>query len=341
MSKKITDFLSSVGVMVLGVGLVFLGSINFTASPVKRIVDELPVTKAEPFRRGGDEMLPVLPVSRPAVPLPKVAGKVFEGQLSAVTAMAVDDQSNAIIFKKNTDEVRSLASITKLMSALVLSDLDLDWSSSTVITEDDADPSSHHLTIGEEYTLEDLWRVALVGSSNSAIRALVRASGLSEEEFAKKMNERAEALGLNSFQFVEPTGLDSRNMGRAVDVLRLLKITLKNEHISETLKMSEYFAVPKNKKANHHVWSTDWLLTNWIPNDFDKDVLAGKTGYIEQSGYNFVVRIPGPKLHVLRVVILGAASNEQRFTEARDLAEWIFSNYLWPDDAEYENRVAG
>lgn len=338
MSKKFSEFFSSVGVMILGVGLVFLGSLTITAKPVEKIVDNTTVAKVEPFKIGGDEVLPVLPVSRPAIPLLKNSLAVYPGELSAAVAVVVDDQSNIILYKKNIDEVRPLASITKLMAALVLNDLPLDWATTTEITEEDADPSSHHLSPGEVYSLEDLWKVALVGSSNSAVRALVRSTGLTEEDFAKKMNQKAEALGLNSLQFVESTGLDSRNMGKAVDILRLLKAALKVDKISETLKMGEYFVEPKNKKIKRHIWSTDWLLTNWIPNSFDKDVLAGKTGYIEQSGYNFVVRIPGEKSRVLRVIILGAATNEQRFTEARDLAEWVFQNFVWPDDVGYTTQ---
>ena len=337
MSKRISDFLSSVGMMVLGVSLVFVGSITFTAKPVEKIIDNSPVTQVEPFKRGGDELLPVLPVSRPAIPLLSTSSSEFVGTTTAAVIMVVDDQSNAILYKKNSDEVRSLASITKLMSALVLTDLDIDWATTTVITEEDSDPSSHHLGVGEEYTVEELWKVALIGSSNSAIRAMVRVSGLTEEEFVKKMNEKAKALGLNSLQFADPTGLNSRNMGKAVDVLRLLKFALKNEHISETLQMTEYYLLPLNKKTKRHVWSTNWLLTNWVYNNFDKDVLVGKTGFIEQSGYNFVVRIPGNKSHVIRVVILGAGSNELRFSEARDIAEWIFGNYVWPDDENYAN----
>jgi D-alanyl-D-alanine endopeptidase (penicillin-binding protein 7) len=322
--------------MILGVGLVFVGSVTFTARPIKNIVDSLPVSQAEPFKKGGDELLPVLPVSRPAVPLPRVNEIVYDGKLTAATVLVVDDQSNAVLFKKNIDEVRSLASITKLMTALVLADLEIDWTTSTIITEADSDPSSHHLIVGEEYTLESLWKVALIGSSNSAIRALVRSVGFTEEEFAKKMNEKAGALGLSTLQFVESTGLDSRNMGKGLDVLRLLKAALKIEKISDTLGTAEYYAEPLNKKVKHRVWSTDWLLTNWIPNDFDKDVLVGKTGYIEQSGYNFVVRVPGEKTHVVRTVILGASSNEERFTEARDISKWVFKNYVWPDDEGYD-----
>lgn len=338
MPPKLADFLSSVGMMIIGVGLLFFSSVTFTSKPVQSFVKELPVSQVAPFRAGGDIQSATLPVSRPAVPIAK-ASVEYVATMTAKVAIAVDDISNTVLFKNNATEVRSLASITKLMSALVLVDLPINWASSTVISEEDTDTFSHHVYLGESYKLDDLWNVALVGSSNSAIKALVRAAGLTEEEFVDKMNHKARNLGLFSLRFTDPTGLDSRNMGTGLDVLKLLKFALKEPRISEALQISEYYGSPLNKKSKHRVWNTNWLLTNWIPNTFDKDVLVGKTGFIDQSGYNFVVRIPGPGSHAVRVVILGAVSNEARFIEARDLAEWVFENYLWPDDENYSQAA--
>lgn len=333
MSRKFIDFLSSVGIMVFGVGLLFFCSLTLTAKPAQNFVSQLPLSSVKPFvQAGGDVNVPEFPLSRPRIPLSKAKAE-FSGELTAISALVVDDESNAVLFSKNHTEIRPLASITKLMSLLVISDFNLPMSSTTVITEEDSDPFSHHFVVGEKYKLEDLWKVALIGSSNSAVRSLVRATGLTEEQFAKKMNEKARVFGLYSLQFVEPTGLDSRNMGHSTDVLKLLKFSLKNEKISEALHTSEYFIVGAKKKQ--HVWSTNWLLTNWIPNEFDKDILVGKTGFIDQSGYNFVARIPGPKNNVVRAVVLGASSNEARFTEAKKIAEWVFQNYVWPDDEGY------
>lgn len=336
MSQKVIDFLSSVGMMVLGVGLLFFNSVSFTAAPAHTLVSELPVARVRPIVIGGDVETVSLPVSRPVVPLPREASSTFADKLTASAAVVVDDNSNTVLFKKNSQDVRSLASISKLMTALVLNDLQINWTSTTVVTADDYDMSSHSIDVGEKYTLEDLWHAALVGSSNTAIRALVRATGFNSEQFAAKMNEKAAALGLNTLRFVEPTGLDSRNMGTAIDILRLLKEALKVDKISDALKVKEFYARPINSpKVAHRIWTTDWLLSGWVPNDFDKDALVGKTGYIEESGYNFVVRIPGPKAHVIRVVVLGAATDEARFSEARDLAEWTFKAYVWPDDPDY------
>jgi len=250
----------------------------------------------------------------------------------------VDDKTNTVLFKKNIEEIRPLASITKLMSALVLADLPIDWATTTVISEDDSDGSSHHLNVGEKFTLEDLWHVALIGSSNSAINTLVRSSGLSTAEFVARMNKKAADIDF-SFHFVEPTGLNSGNVASALGVARLLKEALKVEKIYRTLQIGEYYAQPLGDPKSRRVWSTDWLLTNWIPSTFTPEEIVGKTGYIAESGYNFTVRLTDGHSHAVRAVILGSGTNESRFSEARDLAEWAFGHYLWPDQEGYDKLV--
>lgn len=324
--------------MIVGVALLFFGSVSFVhVRPSLVVVAVAPIIESHPVSStvvmGGDVPI-VFPVSRPAVPILREAIE-FGNPLTAVSAVVVDDDTNTVLFKKNADDAHPLASISKLMTALVLSDLPIKWASTTTVSADDIDPSSHQINSGEVYTLDDLWHVALIGSSNSAVHVLVRSSGLSKDQFVAKMNQKAKALGLNSLHFVEPTGLDGRNVGSAIDISRLLKTALKVDRIYRALQTGEYYAMPLNSSAKHRVWTTNWLLTNWVPNRFDKDLLVGKTGYITGSGYNFSVRITGGHDHAIRVVVLGTASNEARFNEAKILAEWTFSHYAWPDDVGY------
>lgn len=346
MSEKITNFLSSFGLMIVGTVVLFAGTVSFTvvrrpSTPVAPppFAESKPTSTiavapaATPASIGGD-IPAVFPVSRPSVPLLKEAVE-FGNPLTAAAAVVVDDDTNTVLYQKDADVARSLASITKLMSALVLSDLPMRWASTTIVEESDLDPSSHQINIGESYTLDDLWQVALISSSNSAIHALVRASGITTEQFVRKMNDKAHALNLASLRFVEPTGLDNQNVGSALDIARLLKAALKVDRIYHTLQTGEYYATALNTNTKHRVWTTNWLLTNWIPNRFDKDLLVGKTGYITSSGYNFSVRITGAHDRTIRVVVLGASSNETRFSEAKTLAEWAFGHYVWPSDAGY------
>ncbi len=275
------------------------------------------------------------PASLPAWPLSKNKN-VFNSTSTAVASLVIDVVTDKILFEKNSEEVRSLASVTKLMSVMVLLDLPINWNSSTQIIEDDCDVSSHQLEVGDVMKLSDLWNAALIGSANNAIKALVRNSGISQEKFVDLMNKKAKNLGLNSLSFSEPTGLSSYNIGNAKDVAGLLKEALKSEKILKALQIGQYFTNPLNNEKPRRIYSTNWLLTDWIPNKFSSDRIVGKTGFINASGYNFVVRLTDNKDHQIIVVILGAQNNEARFSEARDLADWIFKQYLWPDEEGYK-----
>jgi D-alanyl-D-alanine carboxypeptidase len=329
---KFSDFLASFGVMVLGVALVFAGSVS-----VKKIPDEVwqyPVSGLRKvFYR--EPVATVLPPSRPRVPL-QTSTSTYPVELTAASVLVVDDGTNTVLFSKNATEVRPLASITKLMAALILMDLKPEWATSTVVTTADFSSSSHFINVGEKFKIEDLWHIALIGSSNSAINTLVRNTGLTPDNFAILMNRKAKEIGLSKASFVEPTGLDEKNVADASDVARLLKEALEIDKIKKTLQIGQYYSHPIGMKKERRLWSTNWLLTNWVPNRFAEDKIVGKTGFINDSKYNFTVRIEDDNHHAVRIVVLGSESNESRFSEARDLAEWIFKNYLWPGDEGYD-----
>ncbi|OGH69367.1 MAG: hypothetical protein A3I29_03700 [Candidatus Magasanikbacteria bacterium RIFCSPLOWO2_02_FULL_44_11] len=329
MSTRFTDFISSFGVMMIGLAVLGFGSVTLTQAKVESVVARFPLSKAQIIDETQLVRMAMFPVSQPAVP--RIAEQeVFTGSQTAESIVVVDDKTNTVLYKKNATAIRSLASITKLMTALVLLETPMRWASSTVIVEADLADDTY-LKVGERYQLRDLWDVGLVGSSNSAMRAMVRESGLSEENFVARMNDKARALGLLTMRFVEPTGLDNLNMGSTLDVARLLQVTLEQEMIKKTLSIQEYFAQPLNSKEKRRIWSTNWLLTRWIPHQFSEQVI-GKTGFIADSGYNLAVAVTDAQKHRLRVVVLGASSNEFRFSEARDIAEWVFVHVRWPED---------
>jgi D-alanyl-D-alanine carboxypeptidase len=130
--------------------------------------------------------------------------------------------------------------------------------------------------------------------------------------------------------------LEAENVGSAKDVATLLEEALKNEKIAKTMNISEYYIKPLNKSKPRRVWSTNWLLTKWVPSDFDSKNICGKTGYIGDSRYNFAVRVSDKADNPIIVVVMGSVSNESRFSEARDLADWTFEKYLWPNEEGYD-----
>ena len=323
MSKKLFDFISSFGMMLVGVFLLFANTVSF--SPTGRQWLKLPVSNPRQLI-GGDAIAENLPVLRPTVPLQKNKNN-FVGVLTAQSVIVVDNKTEAVLFEKNSDAIRPLASVTKLMSALVLLDLPIQWSTTTEIFETDDVGSSHIINAGEKFTADDLWHVGLIGSSNSAINALVRISGLTPTQFAARMNRKARDLQLTSAHFVEATGLDADNIASVRDVAKLLKIALQKDKILQTVQIGEYYIHPLGKDKPRRVWSTDWLLTKWVPSNFTVSQIAGKTGFINESGYNFAVHLSDNNGHAVRVIVFGASTNENRF---------IFANYLWPDQTGYD-----
>jgi D-alanyl-D-alanine carboxypeptidase len=217
MSKKVFDFISSFGLMILGVGLLFAFTINIT--PMEKECRYFFPKSNLRTASGGDIEKQALPASRPTIPLVKNINQNFSATLTAYSAYVIDNKTGVVLFEKNADEVRALASITKLMSAIVLLDLPINWEATTMVEALDCDTDSHHINPGEIFKQQDLWSIGLIGSSNSAIRTLVRTNGFTNDQFAEKMNAKAKELGLVSMKFTEPTGLSATNVGNAKDVV--------------------------------------------------------------------------------------------------------------------------
>lgn len=276
------------------------------------------------FKIGGDIEVPP-PIQKPK--LPELIGEMLPSEsFTAHSVMVKDRGTGALLYQKNEYDKWPLASITKLMSTLIILENNPDWATSTTVIGEDA--LDAHMYAGDVYTLDELWQASLIGSSNKAIISLVNALGWSETAFVERMNQKARELGMTESMFVDLTGLDAGNVASASDTAILLNEIMKKEKITKALLTTEYNLYSKERKKEHHMWNTDWLLLGWIPHQF-KEFYGGKTGYIALSGYNFAMRAGDGAGHVLDVVILGAESHEARFTEAKKIAEWAFSNYKW------------
>jgi D-alanyl-D-alanine carboxypeptidase len=279
---------------------------------------------------GGD--ISIDPPEPVEVLLPKLNTEeiIDRNKFSASNIIVKDVETGALLYSKNEYEQHPIASVTKLMSALVLLEKEVDWDATTQVISDNI--MDTHMYAGDTYTLDDLWYSALVGSSNKAIMTLADSAGWPREAFVERMNQKALELGMTDTYFQEPTGLSMYNVSTASDLVLLLEEVMKHDKIKSGLLTSEHdlYSVERSKK--HHMWNTNWLLLNWVTNDFSE--LCGKTGYIGASGYNFVMKVKKDKEennHEIYVVVLGTVSNEARFTESRDIANWVFENYNWPE----------
>ncbi|MBI2989861.1 MAG: D-alanyl-D-alanine carboxypeptidase [Candidatus Magasanikbacteria bacterium] len=245
---------------------------------------------------------------------------------SAVGLLVKDIESGKVLLGKNEYESHSMASVSKLMSALVILEHGQEWKATSTAVSDQTFDS--FLMPGSVYASEDLWEASLVGSSNKAVLSLIDGMGLSREVFVERMNHKAMELGMLQTVFRDPTGLDEENVSTASDLVILLDEAMRQDKIRLSLEKEEFTIKTLDGDYEKHMWNTDWLLLGWIPHSFAK-FSGGKTGYIPAAGYNFVMRVGSEGGQELDVVVLGAATHEKRFTEARDAAEWVFNNYEW------------
>jgi D-alanyl-D-alanine endopeptidase (penicillin-binding protein 7) len=246
-------------------------------------------------------------------------------QISAAAVMVKDVETGTILFGSGEYDTRSLASVTKLMSAMVMEEYITDWDAEAVSPRD---PVYDSLVFpGTVASIEEWFRLALVVSSNRAVLTIVDATGVGRESFVTRMNEKARELGMANTVFTDPTGIDAGNQSNASDTTLLLTEALRSERIVEAL-MSYSLDHGTGETKKKTVWNTNQLLTGWVPSEYKEGVI-GKTGYILESEYNFVGKFTDKNKTSIIVIVFGSRGTETRFTDAVKLAEWTFQNYVW------------
>ena len=247
----------------------------------------------------------------------------FEGaaskglRLNLKSALVCNYDNGEVIFARNPDLVRPIASITKLVTVMVVIDEGVDLDSTAVITKEDARRSSRsRLRVGYELTLHDLLYAALMNSDNRAARALARATAGSIEDFARLMNVKARTLGLKHTLFTEPTGLDQRNVSTAHEVARILHYANDYELIAKITSSKSRMIKVRNKNKRLQMANTNLMIHSKYK------VLSGKTGYIRAADYCLTTLIRSPQGERMTVVVLGVPGDRLRFREARKLADY-------------------
>jgi serine-type D-Ala-D-Ala endopeptidase (penicillin-binding protein 7) len=235
-------------------------------------------------------------------------------------AFLQDNSTSEKLYGKDEYNVRPIASITKLITALTFLDFKVDWDNTIEMDTFDVNNSSRSpLRAGDVYRVRDLFHSSLMSSDNRATRALARSTGVSIDSFIVLMNRKVDSLGLYSIKVDEVTGLSENNVASAFDIARLVNIASSNETIQSTLCTKQYTYISEKRKRLITLGNTNRLLSSsWR-------IEGGKTGYIGESGYCFAVRVNDDKGHDLTGVVLGARSNSRRFKEAAKLFQWAFA----------------
>ena len=238
--------------------------------------------------------------------------------LKSSVAYVIDQDTQEVLLSKNDQAILPIASITKLMTALVVREANLDMDESIVISVDDIDTekgSGSRLRPGTTLTRGELLHLALMSSENRAAHALGRTYPAGLDAFINQMNAKAAQLGMRDTRYAEPTGLSSRNQSSAKDLATLVAFAANDSTLRE-LSTSNGFQVEVGRKTLKYR-STNRLVSN--PN---WDIDLQKTGYISEAGQCLVmqVKVAGRKLIM---VFLDSAGKFSRTADAERVRRWL------------------
>lgn len=312
----------ALGVMVAV--LAWAATPHAVASSASRAKAAKPVAE-KPVRAAKPAKATRKPAARPAAPRRPSLGEV-QGlhaaedplDLKSSVALVVDQETDQVLFSKNPQAVLPIASITKLMTALVVTETGLDPGEVVTIAQDDVDTekgSRSRLKVGTQLTRGELLHLALMSSENRAAHALGRAYPGGLDAFVATMNASAQRLGMADTRFVEPTGLSSQNRSSARDLSVLVRAAYAYPTIRELSTTPEAaFAVGARtqqfRNTNGLVWNPDW------------EIGLQKTGYIAEAGRCLVMQaqLAGRKLIM---VLLDSAGKYSRIGDAERIRRWL------------------
>ncbi|MBP8273515.1 MAG: D-alanyl-D-alanine carboxypeptidase [Acidobacteria bacterium] len=234
----------------------------------------------------------------------------------AAAAIVFNPQTGEVLWEENSHETRSIASLTKIMTAVTFVADDPDMNQQVLITRaDTANASVTHLRTGDLVTWGDLLHLTLIASDNAAARALARTAEGGTTAFVGRMNDMARQLGLTNTHYLDPSGLVAANVSSAYDMSHLIAFAATDARIGSVMRTADY--VVRTPRREIRIHSTNKLLST------DIDVRGGKTGFISKAGYCLATLLQIPQGNQVAVVVLGAANSATRFWEARHLFNWV------------------
>ena len=239
-------------------------------------------------------------------------------ELKSSVALVLDQDTHEVLLSKNDHAVLPIASLTKLMTGLIVSDARLPLDEMISITDDDIDyekGSRSRLPVGTTLTRGELMHLALMSSENRAAHALGRTFPGGMQRFVGLMNARAMMLGMKDTRYVEPTGLSSENRSSAYDLATLVN-TAAQDPLLRQLSTSQGYEVAVGNRV------LQYNNTNRLVHNPDWQIGLQKTGYISEAGQCLVMqaRVAGRKLIM---VFLDSSGKYSRLADAERVRRWV------------------
>ncbi|MDC0422841.1 D-alanyl-D-alanine endopeptidase [Methylophilaceae bacterium] len=249
--------------------------------------------------------------------------KINDPKVRSLRAIVVNQQSGEIIYKKNSKQKASIASLTKLMTAMVILDSGLDLSEEVRISKKDIDKvkwTRSRLPIGSTLSRLELLKVALISSDNRAAYALSRTYPSGRKAFIQAMNVKAIQLGMENSQFRDPTGLDKRNISTAQDLVKMAQAAYEYKLIRQiTTTPTEEVTIGK-RNAPLGFMNTNRLVRRGV-----WDIGLSKTGFIREAGRCLVMQTTINNKPII-MVFLKSHGKYTRLGDANRVKKWIEKN---------------
>lgn len=255
-------------------------------------------------------------------------------ELSAQSVLVLDQASGQPLLAKNASMQTPIASLTKLMTAVLVLDAGQSLDERITITDDDRDTlkwTSSRIAVGSSYTRGQLLHLALIASDNRAAHALGRTTTGGLERFVANMNRMAHALRMNDTVYVEPTGLSSENRSTALDLAKLVDYAYQNypeiRHISTTGNYTlgtQRVVLKKKRRQEVHYRQVAFNNTNRFTRAEDWHVGLSKTGFINEAGHCLVMQAQVADRDVI-IVLLDAQGTSRRAGDATLIKRWLES----------------
>lgn len=297
---------------------IFLIMFNFLTGSLNTVKDNLYNTLTDP------EAYPLQALTFQLIKPEPVRNPFYtDPNIEASSAIVIDTETNKVLFEKNADQPLAMASITKIMTALVVLRYQSDLQAVFRVSEAAAklSGSQMYLLAGETMTVENLLKGALIGSANDAAYALAQGLFGSVTRFVDAMNKYATELNLNSTHFTNPHGADEgRHYSTARDLAALTAHALNSQIFRSIVSIQQTTVADTTGKFNHVLENTNRLVGRYL------NVIGVKTGTTLEAGASLVAAAEGESGQTVIAVLL---DSPERFGEGKILLDWALRAYSW------------